>query len=154
MHFTPDRQISDQLTLLEGEQRLDWLDDEHTDHHDGEYRDGATSHVQEEQIHRHLFQGSQRQVPGFLYYQVVGVGLPHVFHIVKEGAGWCIPRRRRYLRALVLFRSAGRMLGLLTLACETRQKAGKPPFFPAFRRDTRPSVDREGTEVSRQVAWL
>lgn len=91
--------------LLKGEQRFDWLDDKHTDHHDGEYRDGATGHVQDEQIHGHLLQRSQRQIPRFLYYQVIGVGLSHVFHIVKEGTGGCISWRRRYLHAFVLFRS-------------------------------------------------
>lgn len=91
--------------LLEREQRLDWLDDEHTDHHDGEYRDGTTGHVQDKEIHGHLFEGPQCQVPGLLYYQMIGVRLPHVLHIVKEGTSGCVSRWRRYLYAFVLFRS-------------------------------------------------
>lgn len=94
--------------MLEREQRLDRLDDEHTDHHDGEYRDGTAGHVQDEQIHGHLLEGPQRQVPGLLYYQVIGVGLPHVLDIVKEGTGRCVPWWGRYLHAFVLFRSAKR----------------------------------------------
>lgn len=105
--------ISNQLTLLEGEQRLDWLDDEHTDHHDGEYRNGATSHVQDKQIHGYLFEGPQSQVPRLLYYQEIRIRLPHVLDIVKEATGRCVPWWRRYLHIFVLFRSVKRMFGLL-----------------------------------------
>ena len=54
------------ITLLNGKQRLDWSDEHHANHHDGEYRDGITRHPHDEQVHGNLLERAEGNIPRFL----------------------------------------------------------------------------------------
>ena len=50
-------------TCLGGEDRLDRFEEHHHHHHDGKNGDGISRHPHHKQIHRHLFDGSEGNVP-------------------------------------------------------------------------------------------
>lgn len=54
------------LTGWHGHERLDGSPRHHTHHHDGEYGDGVSRHVHDEEIHGNLLQRSQSHVPASL----------------------------------------------------------------------------------------
>lgn len=54
------------LTGWHGHERLDGSPRHHTHHHDGEYGDGVSRHVHDEEVHGNLLQRSQSHVPASL----------------------------------------------------------------------------------------
>lgn len=78
---------------LRGEDRFDRTHQHHADHHDREDGDRVAGHVHDQQVHGHLLDGAERQVPGALQQQVRGVRFGG--HLdVPIADGWIVAGRR------------------------------------------------------------